>query len=489
MHLLALHLLDCPRKLLVQNQRRAKRMHSAETENLSLRTPFPPERVRLALDAVNAWRHAKNFGRVLTLTPLSVFFDPKSYEGEAKSTVFTGIIAIAIVRNSMDSPLVAAIVEPSEQSTSDFLRREGVPVFPGKLTDVSAIAKFLDGVDLRNTKPKRPNENRPTDRRERWLLNSLMIATGSALRPAAKKLCINNPDLKQAMAEAQADWLERYEVFHEVSLGRLITLNKSRHNALLKFPCDALVCQRSGRPILVVEVDGGGHEKDKQREKDNWRDSQLQAAGLAVLRVSYRSWGVPASTTKNGVESIDEKRRSYILAEVIVFVVQTIMDHYEIDRQWHDRRTAAWIDFAKIIKRQIKDLQISEARILSAGERAALVSSALDKWIPILTEELSIDRALDRIDAMEEYHKSLARASTPFQAGSIDVRDGDNHEVYAVGVRARDGAKLRTPSLVLSLRLPSQHVTETVDLSLITRDAALHLLRLGENNDLMLDNA
>lgn len=68
------------------------------------------------------------------------------------------------------------------------------------------------------------------------------------------------------------------------------------------FQVDVLVA-----PNLVIEVDGESHLRERRREKDEWKDAELNKAGFEVWRFT------DAEVNKN-LQQIVEKVKAYLVS-------------------------------------------------------------------------------------------------------------------------------------------------------------------------------
>jgi len=92
---------------------------------------------------------------------------------------------------------------------------------------------------------------------------------------------------------AQAVDHDRFHLFAKVRLGDLLRIEKgtgryqSYFNRIQSKHVDFLLCDRANvRPVLAIELDDHAHRtKSKTRERDDFVDRALDAAGLPLLRI------------------------------------------------------------------------------------------------------------------------------------------------------------------------------------------------------------
>jgi len=89
---------------------------------------------------------------------------------------------------------------------------------------------------------------------------------------------------------------EDYLLFAKVRLADLVFLPKGTESRQTHFNrvqskhVDFLLCDRSViRPLLAIELDDSSHAAFARRERDDFVDAALAAAGLAILRVRVRA--------------------------------------------------------------------------------------------------------------------------------------------------------------------------------------------------------
>lgn len=87
--------------------------------------------------------------------------------------------------------------------------------------------------------------------------------------------------------------LNKYHVFPQVGLSRIIDVNKSvEYNKqghlyqILPKSVDYVICDKENfSTLLVIELDGESHNTKDQQDKDDFKDKALNKAGINLLRV------------------------------------------------------------------------------------------------------------------------------------------------------------------------------------------------------------
>lgn len=103
-----------------------------------------------------------------------------------------------------------------------------------------------------------------------------------------------------AMFRRLCEALPGHIVLAQVAAGQLLTTGDRRYGARNTFDrkaFDFLVCDAQGRPICVVELDGGSHQGAAAAKRDRSKDELCRRAGLPILR-----W--PASALPKGPEIV-----------------------------------------------------------------------------------------------------------------------------------------------------------------------------------------
>lgn len=86
----------------------------------------------------------------------------------------------------------------------------------------------------------------------------------------------------------------RYRIFAKVRLADLIKTRaklgartrQAAFNAISSKHADFVLCDPATLEVFaVVELDDASHGNSRQREKDRWKDSALEAAGIQVIRI------------------------------------------------------------------------------------------------------------------------------------------------------------------------------------------------------------
>ena len=81
----------------------------------------------------------------------------------------------------------------------------------------------------------------------------------------------------------------------------------TRQRPVLEYVAD-FMCKEL---LLIIEADGGIHETEEQKKKDQRRDSKLRNAGFAILR--YKNWEILSSPNEIYAEIkgwVEEKMKS-----------------------------------------------------------------------------------------------------------------------------------------------------------------------------------
>jgi hypothetical protein len=85
--------------------------------------------------------------------------------------------------------------------------------------------------------------------------------------------------------------LPQHTVFAKVGLSDLIRVDKgtrswrSYHNKIDRKHLDFVICDQDLAPVLAVELDDSSHDAEDRRERDEFVDQALAAAGLAIIHV------------------------------------------------------------------------------------------------------------------------------------------------------------------------------------------------------------
>ena len=119
-----------------------------------------------------------------------------------------------------------------------------------------------------------------------------------SLERLAKKLNANDSRFKseQIVAVILRDILKKKEfsvlIFHmQIYLKQLVSNDNNFSERERKYienraSCDFVIYYRVGKkPLAVIEVDGGWHDKPEQMERDNLKNNILKKAGIPLLRV------------------------------------------------------------------------------------------------------------------------------------------------------------------------------------------------------------
>jgi hypothetical protein len=83
-------------------------------------------------------------------------------------------------------------------------------------------------------------------------------------------------------------------ILAQVALSQLLVVTRrdaaagaqSISNSFRQLVADFVVCAPDFTAVAVIELDGRTHRRDAQRERDQRKDSFLQAAGIKVVRVT-----------------------------------------------------------------------------------------------------------------------------------------------------------------------------------------------------------
>lgn len=81
-------------------------------------------------------------------------------------------------------------------------------------------------------------------------------------------------------------------VFPQVALSQLLKCDdQSTRNGFSQLVADFVICDRSAKALLIIELDGKDHNKPAQKKRDARKDSALAEAGIEVVR--WRAGKVP----------------------------------------------------------------------------------------------------------------------------------------------------------------------------------------------------
>jgi very-short-patch-repair endonuclease len=90
---------------------------------------------------------------------------------------------------------------------------------------------------------------------------------------------------EQAMLNRLISSLPENLIFAQVSFGALLkATTQAERNKFDRKIADFVICDKTLKPMAVIELDDSSHAKKKQ--KDNDRDSMLRLAGYRVIRYS-----------------------------------------------------------------------------------------------------------------------------------------------------------------------------------------------------------
>lgn len=437
---------------------------------LSVRMPFPPVAMRAGLDRVAAALRGTQ-DRLLVMTPLNTFFDPDKFCGADRSIVMYGTLNAAIVRNEVDSELVAAFVPPTAGELIDFLEERGVPVHSRGMDDASllefvekACAEF-DGAH--------PDERKATNLPEQWLLRATAEGAGIAPKSAWRIAADADAEIRSILKEIVDDRRATFRVFREVSLGHLVLSSGKPFSDLLCFRCDAVLVA-DGQPIVVLEVDGMDHLKTGQRAKDDRRDRMLVEAGLCVLRIrtsavtglSKRAWGA------EGVVSMAAQHKRNETSILLELLLGPFIDEYARQHRYAPLYAHRRLHTHELLDARVRQYAARSGAIPGLADRKRMLDALLDEesaeTLPLWVEE--------RIDAAEAERSELGlferlAQQQGFSTEDICIEDDPEGVGRFASVRGRQ-KELRTPAVEIELKAPIGFKLGTVHAETI-RDSAL----------------
>ncbi|MEX0775328.1 MAG: DUF2726 domain-containing protein [Phycisphaeraceae bacterium] len=152
----------------------------------------------------------------------------------------------------------------------------------------------------------------------------LRIFRGGAARGASEQLPYRRRDYLLSRAERSFFGVlgqalgAQYLIFAKVRLADLLwmprgTQQRQAHfNRIQSKHVDFLLCDRASvRPLLVIELDDASHDEPDRRERDNFLDAALQAAGLPVIHVpaqaTYNTNHVRQNITEKLAELVEKR--------------------------------------------------------------------------------------------------------------------------------------------------------------------------------------
>lgn len=267
--------------------------------------PILPDNVETGSRHIRQWKLATGRSeQALYLVQPAAFFNVSDATAEDRPILLNGIISIALVysdrrRDEIEKAFLCAALIANDAGDSsrvaDCVRRCGVPVFYGDLSDNKQLDRFLNELQpLARHKASKPVINSAE--------YNLRCHTEWALGLRVKKqtrdrILTHPPEIQELIQEYFTKQKSRYRVYQEVALGGILCADRS-HLSLLpgqldklnEFRCDLLIAAAppSSVPMLVVEFDGPQHEAEKKARNDELRDYALVRSGVSVLRLSYQ---------------------------------------------------------------------------------------------------------------------------------------------------------------------------------------------------------
>lgn len=283
---------------------------------------FPPFAIRTALDGVERWLRLRDVKwRPLLCTSLSTVLDPQKFPGQFASITETVVPMVLIESEQVGRFARFVVLDEDDMRSAALLSDVGIAHVRGWADDETGWS-LLDAARMQPCSMVRDKARRIGNASELALRTRTQETVGAALNRSQKMEAGRSVDLHAWLVEYKTGMAENYSLHQETALAALFSDFRSRRD-WAKYRCDLLVCRRDGPPLFVLEFDGPHHEDADRKAREATRDRDLAAAGLTVLRVSYRN--PETETSRSQLERA--------MARVLPRLLQALIDGFELERR------------------------------------------------------------------------------------------------------------------------------------------------------------
>jgi len=223
---------------------------------------------------------------------------------------------------------------------------------------------------------------------------------------------------------------ERYEIFREVALDRLVDIlpgdteeitfaRMSSVDLVITHPCPNML------PYLCIEIDGPHHEHPRQKRKDRLKDSILTAAEIPVLRLSLKDRGFKEVRRAGSIIDVNDEREKKEYSKLLESILQKIIDSLYCERK---QIPAKWKEYdqanARSLEMLIRKYQIENSRIDIPNEAIEEIIEEAEENCSELMLEAQYT-AFDFLTKLTNRSKELANRLGKFITRLNDDEDAD----------------------------------------------------------------